>query len=181
MSKALQTPKEILSFHKAISFCIESHLEKANSSRDAVRFLDGVTPYPVHPIWCAMTLLTEMELSAEFRYSGYLALLWHDVLEDTKAELPDYASEYIKLLVQDMTFSGLSEERNEIWTKSKEVQLLKLYDKVSNLMDGGWMSNEKWDSYVSYTQDLTASVASHFGNNLNIVKISLQIAVDRGI
>jgi len=43
-----------------------------------------------------------------------------------------------------MTFEGGSEQEIvEIWDKPTEIRLYKLYDKVSNLLDGAWMKDEK--------------------------------------
>ena len=100
---------------------------------------DGLTPYSVHPIWCATMILHETALAEDIRVDGSQALLFHDVLEDTLAELPNYLSERVKNLVQDMTFESSDVEMLKVWDKPIEVKLFKLYDKVSNLMDARWM------------------------------------------
>lgn len=69
------------------AFC--AHTLHANRPSDAVRFHDQITPYFIHPTWCSMTLLLEPTLPLETRQSGYAALLWHDILEDTQMTLPD--------------------------------------------------------------------------------------------
>jgi len=49
-----------------------------------------------------MTLLTETSLPDEIRLSGYLALLFHDVIEDTDLELPVAIARVVIELVQDI-------------------------------------------------------------------------------
>ena len=59
----------------------------------------------------------------------------------------------------------------KIWTKPKEVKLYKLYDKVSNLMDGTWMSPEKMAQYKDYTSRLCSEAEMNYGD-LNITRIA---------
>ena len=63
---------------------------------------DMTSPYLMHSCWCAMTLLTETSLPDEIRLSGYLALLFHDVIEDTDLELPVAIARVVIELVQDI-------------------------------------------------------------------------------
>lgn len=176
MDKTQSLANEIL---KGIQFAMEAHIQHPKTPDDAVRFWDRTTPYIVHPTWCAMTLLTETTLDDDIRLNGYQALLWHDVLEDTKInELPDGTPDIVKQYVQEMTFDSFSEEQAAIWSKEKEIRLLKLYDKTSNLLDGSWMSDAKWASYTTFTQALCQDIESHYGT-LNIVKISNAISVSR--
>ena len=74
---------------ETIRFAIDAHADHARTDDDRVRFWDMKTPYAVHPVWCAMTLLTETSLPELVRRTGYKALLLHDVLEDTTSGLPD--------------------------------------------------------------------------------------------
>ena len=153
-----------------IEHAIRAHSDHPKQPGDAVRYHDHLTPYVVHPIWCAMTLLTEMQLSLALRVRGYQALLWHDVLEDTDLQLPEETAADVAELVDEMTYASFREERERIWEKSEEARLLKAYDKVSNLLDGGWMKNEKWNTHVEYTERLLSFVAKRYGD-LNIVRI----------
>jgi hypothetical protein len=142
----------------------------------ATRRWDQTTPYAIHPLWCAMTLLSETTLPESLRDVGYQALLWHDILEDTQAGLPSDSSDTVKQLVQEMTFESFSDEMQHIWERSDTARLLKLYDKVSNLLDGTWMQNEQWNQYVTYTLKLLENVENisrkyRYGS-LNIVKIA---------
>ena len=74
-----------------------------------------------------------------------------------------------------MTFEGGSkQEMEEIWGKTGEIKLYKLYDKTSNLLDGSWMDKEKWDSYAAYTRKLSACVEGDYPG-LNITRIAREI------
>lgn len=155
---------------------IKAHTQYPRKPKMATRKWDGKTPYHIHPSWCATTLLTETSLPEDLRQDGALALLYHDVLEDTNLGLPPWLSARVHSLILDMTFYGGSQEEMEkIWGKSSEVKLLKLYDKVSNLMDGAWMSAEKREEYVKYTLRLCKDVEDHFGAGLTITKIAKAI------
>jgi len=157
-----------------IYFCIRAHASQANKPSKAVRKWDGKTPYSVHPIWCAMTLLMETTLSEEIRTLGAQALLLHDVLEDTTAGLPDDTPAEVRALVEGMTFESSDEEMELIWSRSLEIKLLKLYDKVSNLLDSSWMSPEKRNRYAAYLLRLCDDVEPHY-KELNIIRIARAI------
>ena len=163
-------------FQKLVNDCISAHCFSVKPSK-AVRKWDGLTPYSVHPVWCATMVLHETALAEDIRIDGSQALLFHDVLEDTLAELPNYLSERVKNLVQDMTFESSDVEMLKVWDKPIEVKLFKLYDKVSNLMDASWMSPEKLRKYREYTNRLTQEVQTHYGE-LNIVKLAKIFTAD---
>lgn len=158
-----------------IEYAIDAHCQHPTKASKAVRKWDGTTPYSVHPIWCATTLLAETAIPEVLRDRGSLALLLHDVLEDTTAGLPDGCPTEVEQLVKDMTFASSDEEMEQVWSRSDEVKLLKLFDKVSNLLDGAWMSPEKRAKYSAYTLRLAAEVEANFGE-LNIVRIAKAIA-----
>lgn len=160
----------------SIAHAHTAHSKHGLSPEDAVRFHDHLTPYLVHPLWCAATLLQESALPQELRQRGSIALLWHDTLEDTSLPLPPSTTEDVASLVKEMSFSSFLEETIELWSKSDEVKLLKLYDKVSNLLDGHWLKNEKWNHYVAHTLRLCAEVEKTYGI-LNIIKIARAIAI----
>jgi len=156
----------------SIQFMVNAHIHHPKTEKDAVRFWDNKTPYIIHPTWCAMTLLTETTLSEDLRFLGYQALLWHDVLEDTTMnELPDGTHNTVCQYVGNMTFTSFDEEVQNIWSKDKEIQLFKLYDKTSNLLDGTWMTDNKLNRYKEFTKKLMNKVQDEYGQ-LNIVKIA---------
>lgn len=148
-----------------------AHADHAKKPSMAVRRWDGRTPYGVHPLWCGLTLLHETTLPKSLRESGATALLYHDALEDTNVVLPEHLTKRIERLVRGMTFASSQEEEQKVWRRSKEVRLLKLYDKVSNLLDGAWMTPERRERYFSYTLRLAEDVEKNFGS-LNIVRIA---------
>jgi len=154
-------------------------IKSAASAHDrAFRLWDNQTPYAMHPIWCAMMLLSETLLPEEIRFDGYVALCLHDVLEDTDEKLPDWVPSRCVILIEEMTFASSAEEFEKIWDRSDECILLKLYDKVSNLLDGAWMSDEKWSDYCDLVFQLVNFVEHKYGN-LNITKIARAIAKRR--
>jgi hypothetical protein len=162
----------------SIQHAIKAHTLHPNTPKDAVRYWNN-TPYAVHPIWCAMTLLTETHLGEDIRLKGYQALLWHDILEDTTLPLPEDADDEVVRLVHEMTFESFHEEQEKIWGCREVVKLLKLYDKVSNLLDAAWMRDEKWNNLVDYTLRLRQFVLETYGD-LNIVKIATAVCLRRG-
>lgn len=161
-----------------IGFVLAAHAEKPISSRKAARKWDGKTPYGIHPVWCAMAMLHETKLPEEQRCAGAEALLLHDIWEDTTVGLPAGTQDEIRLLVQDMTYASTEEEMKLVWSRPPFIRLLKLYDKVSNLMDGAWMSDEQRKKYAEYTKKLSDDAKENFGE-LNIVKIAQAIMVDQ--
>jgi hypothetical protein len=150
--------------------------EHATKPSKAVRKWDGKTPYSVHPLWCAMTILCETRLSEQERELGCQVLAYHDILEDTTYQLE--TTPEVQALVQEMTFESSDAEMTEVWQRSKFVRLLKLFDKVSNLLDGSWMSVAKWNKYTEYTLKLADDVQAGWGE-LNIVTIARSIAKPR--
>jgi (p)ppGpp synthase/HD superfamily hydrolase len=159
---------------KAIAHAFRAHSYAPAEAHMAVRKWDSRTPYAVHPVWCAMTFLTETSLPEQLRIDGAKALLFHDLLEDTTADLPSDASKRVRELVAEMTFESSDEEMEKVWGRSRECRLLKLYDKVSNLLDGSWMDLEKRAKCVAYTRRLADDVARNYGL-LNIVMITRAI------
>lgn len=162
----------------AIDHAIRAHTLFPNTPRDAVRIWDQQTPYVIHPIWCATTILAEPRLGADLRYPGAIALLWHDTLEDTQLPLPEDCRPMVRDLVQEMTFANLDEEFERLWERSDTTKLLKLYDKVSQFLDGIWLSDKRWGQLVQHTRRLEQFVAATYGE-LNIVKLSRTLAQPR--
>lgn len=162
----------------AANFAKIAHINNPRKLTDRVRFHDNKTPYIVHPIWCAMTILTETALDETTRLNGYLALMWHDVLEDTTVSLPEPTDDTIKQLVIDMTFDCFEEETRLLWKRTPLIRLLKLYDKTSNLLDAAHFNEAKWNRYTDFTNKLREDVHRNYGD-LNIVKIAQSIATPR--
>ena len=111
------------------------------------------------------------------RLQGFV-LFWHDITEDTTLSLPEDTPSDIVRLVEEMTFKTFSAELEEVWQRDPQIRLFKLYDKVSNLLDAGWMNVEKWNRYVKFTSELSKDVETNYGY-LNIVKIAGAICEKR--
>jgi hypothetical protein len=154
----------------------KSHTHHALEPKKRCRKWDGQTPYAIHPLWCAMTILTETSLPEEVRARGAEALLQHDVKEDTSQSLHFDTSREVESLVGNMTFDSFEQEVSMTGSMTPEVKLLKLYDKISNLLDGTWMSPEKRKGYLGYTMRLAANVEKVYGKDLNILKIARALA-----
>ncbi len=162
-------------FSNLIDFVFRAHDKFAREPRKRFRKWDGATPYAIHPVWCATTLLTETTLPEDIRHHGALALLLHDILEDTEAPLPSRLPARVEVLVEEMTFASYEEEVELVWRRSELCQLLKVYDKTSNLLDMNWRTDKR-DQYVAYTLRLCDVAERRFGP-LNIVKIARAITV----
>ena len=160
-----------MNLQEHIAYIIDAHTNHPIRPDKAFRRWDGKTPYFIHPIWCSNTIATETTLDAKTRKEGVISLLYHDVIEDTRKPLPVSLPERIKELVHHMTFESNAQEMREVWTKPKEVKLYKLYDKLSNLLDGSWMDPEKRRTYEEYTQKLLQEAEKTYGG-LNITRIA---------
>lgn len=125
-----------------------------------------------------MTIMTETMLDESIRLNGYLALMWHDVLEDTQAQLPEDIDDEVRELIQGMSFASFAVEKEAVWQQPAIIRLLKLFDKTSNLLDASHLSTEKWNAYTEFTQLLINDIEQNFGQ-LNIVKIAKAIAIKK--
>ena len=153
-----------------IRYSIRAHQFHPKTIQNSYRLWDKKTPYFIHPLWCAMTILSETALPPSVRHDGAITLLYHDVLEDTTMTLPPAIPQTIRAYINDMTFyGGINEEIQMIWSKQPTIRLFKLYDKVSNLLDASWMPAKLRKTYTAYTQKLLQDVENNFGS-LNIVK-----------
>lgn len=154
-----------------LAYVIQAHNEHPRDSASRFRKWDGKTPYSVHPIWCAATILQETSLPEELRRDGSQALLYHDILEDTTAGLPVWISGRVKGLVTSMTFDSSEHEWRNLWERGNEVILFKAYDKTSNLMDGSWMTTDRRTQHAAHLQRICDHIEPIYGP-LNIIRIA---------
>lgn len=159
-----------------IWYVLTVHAEQARSPEMAFRRWDAGaatvrTPFGVHPILVAMMLLHETAVPEPLRADGAQALLLHDLIEDTHGSLPPGTSPEVERLVLDMTFESSAQEMEMIWARSPEIHLLKLFDKISNVMDMTWAAPATRAHYHAYTLRLAESVEDQFGM-LNVVRIA---------
>jgi (p)ppGpp synthase/HD superfamily hydrolase len=193
--------KHLLGIFKLVSWAANRHASKwIGEPKKGARYWnycennpDGAIPYEVHSAWCTFSILQETQILSEIRTNGAAALALHDILEDTDTsedEVREYLCQLreqdllvvnpdkVIKLIREMMFESSEQQRQEIWNRSNEARLLKLYDKVSNLLDGAWMTPDKWNEYAGFTQELADDVKTHFGD-LNIVRMARAI-VGRG-
>ena len=70
----------------------------------------------------ATTILTETTLDQQLRFDGSQVLLYHDLLEDTTRQLPDWLFPHVKNLIEQMSSAawavvgGSKIEAKEIWS-----------------------------------------------------------------
>lgn len=164
-----------------ISMDFMDHVQYAiHAHQGMTRRWDDRTPYAIHPIWCATTILSETSLPQDLREDGAIVLLYHDVKEDTKVQLPQGLSPRVLEWIDGMTFEGASMpggsdiEMREVWSRPQEIRLFKLYDKTSNLLDAIWAPPERIAVYRDYTRRLVEDVAPRYGE-LNIVRLARAI------
>jgi len=154
-----------------LAYVIEAHETKAREPENKFRSFDDRTPYSVHPIWCASMIRQEPSLPEDVRLRGGQALLYHDVPEDTTAELPDWLDDDVRTLVSELTFESSEDEWANVWDRGKEVRLLKLYDKVSNILDSVWMAPDRRLQHLTHLRKLCDDVERNYGE-LNITKLA---------
>lgn len=159
-------------FISYISYIAEAHQEKLLPDAKALRkFLSGDTnEYFTHPLWCSMMILLDTKLPDEIRNDGALALLFHDVLEDTTAGIPNDLPERVKMLIQDLTYDNFQEEVTQTLKKSPLIQLLRLYDKTATLYDGD-LNPKRYPEWTEFMEHLIVTVEKEYGE-LNIVLLA---------
>lgn len=135
-------------------------------------------PYFFHPLWCSVMVYMEPMLSEKTRYDYSLALLFHDILEDTTKNLPKELSENIKKLVSELTvprlpeynFSSWNLEKTTLLKKPVDIQLLKLYDKVASMYDMA-LSQQRLKEWCDLVEKVSENVEKEYGE-LNIVLLA---------
>lgn len=156
------------------SYIINAHDTEAIEEKRRVRYWDKQTPHGVHPLWCAATLLSETKLPELIRENGAQALLLHDIIEDTTAELPEDCPNLVKRLVEELTAPNSELAWEKIKTASNEAKLLRLYDMTSNMLDASWLSAEKRRDRIEKIQTLITLAKENYGD-LNITTIAAAI------
>ena len=175
MKQPMKKPSFFAEVRNVIELSYQAHTHHALRPEKAFRKWDRRTPYFVHPVWCAMTILQEPSLAEPLRRRGAQALALHDVLEDTTLELPASVPPAVRKLVLGMTFAGGSaEEMVEVWNRTPEIRLLKLYDKTCNMLDDGFMSDERRAKTRRYVRKLARDVESNYPGT-NVVKLALAL------
>lgn len=159
-------------FISHINFVAKAHQEKLLPEAKAYRKFSsgGTNPYFTHPLWCSMMILLDTKLSDEIRNDGAMALLFHDVLEDTTAGIPNDLPERVKMLIQDLTYDNFQEEATQTLKKPSLIQLLRLYDKTATLYDGD-LNPKRYSEWIDFMEHLIVTVEKEYGE-LNIVLLA---------
>jgi len=162
------TTAELLRYFQAIGI---SHGSFPKKPENANRLWDGRTPYIVHPILCACLLASEQKLPLSVRAKGIRVLLFHDVLEDTTADLPKDLRKEVVQGIKDMTVEGARLEWEDIWSLPPDIRLFKLFDKTANLLDTLNTDQEIKKKNRELVNRLIEDVKKNFGM-LNIIVIA---------
>jgi (p)ppGpp synthase/HD superfamily hydrolase len=131
--------REFITLWKGLRFAF---LKYGNIKRKSTEI-----PYVIHPIRVALILRAAG--FSEFKYKNLLlAALFHDLLEDTDLTFEELKTEFgreVALIVKEL--SKPVKINKDDWLKSfitasKNAKLIKLADRIDNLMD---MKSSKWD------------------------------------
>lgn len=175
LTSTLQTPILIAAVHGALSFAARKHAGQVRKDADQ-------TPYIIHPIGVALSILKEAHDSDVDVLT--IALL-HDTLEDTDTtflEIENIFGFYIASTVQELTdeMSSTKEKKfHRAKRKRMEIEhakmlsinaaIVKLSDKLYNMRDLtahppiGWLN----DQFVSYARFADAIAKNILTANLN--------------
>jgi guanosine-3',5'-bis(diphosphate) 3'-pyrophosphohydrolase len=134
--------RDFLNYWNAITFAFEKYGTLKRKSMDI--------PYVVHPI--RITTILHANDFNEFDHEGLMiAALFHDLIEDTDIEIDEIEDRFgskIKDIVIELTKpEGAKGRKKDKWLegfaiKSKEAKIIKLADRIDNLMDVG----DIWDA-----------------------------------
>ena len=158
-----------------VAYVARAHQENVLPTAKAFRtFPSGEkNPYFTHTLWCSMSVLLETHLPESIRDDAAVALLFHDVLEDTSLPLPTSLTPGAIRLIHDMTYENFAQEVADVLAKDSLVHLVKLYDKVATLYDGALRSS-RYPEWLDFTEKLIALVEVAYGN-LNIVILGKEL------
>jgi uracil DNA glycosylase len=158
-----------------VRYVAEAHQAKVLPTAKAYRLFPSgeKNQYFTHSLWCSTMLLLETQLPESLRDDGAVALLFHDVLEDTSAPLPKSLSPESVRLIKDMTYKNFQDEVAGTLAKDSAVQLMKLYDKVATLYDGS-LRSFRYPEWLDFTEKLITNVERKYGQ-LNIVILGKEL------
>lgn len=138
--------KDFLNYWRALTYAVDKYktLNRKNG-----------TPYIVHPIRIT-SILRAVGFSEFVQEDIMIAALLHDLLEDTNITVEEIRNQFGKKIASIVKELTKPEQGNkEEWLRSlenvsKEARIIKMADRIDNLMDMNtsiW-SNEKQKSYV---------------------------------
>ncbi|MDD5320141.1 MAG: bifunctional (p)ppGpp synthetase/guanosine-3',5'-bis(diphosphate) 3'-pyrophosphohydrolase [Methylococcales bacterium] len=157
-----------------IKDCIRAY--EFGAAAHADQFRKSGEPYICHPVSVAITL-AEMRMDA----SGIMAAILHDVIEDTsvsKKELVKEFGEEVAELVDGVTKLTKIDSKTHAEAQAENVRkmflamgkdlrviLVKLADRLHNMLTLGVMSSEKKCRIARETLDIYAPIANRLGMN----------------
>jgi hypothetical protein len=151
-----------------LSHTIMMYQEDVNQHNIKVRAHDKATPFAVHPIWCAISILSAPDLNQDLRVDGFWIILNHN-LENYTGKKPDCSQVILEKIHSLQCLSYVKEADGAItWSAPPEIRLFKLFEQVHKLYDN---EHECDDIELDLTQDLLADVQTNYGN-LKIVRIA---------
>ncbi|MBP9815960.1 hypothetical protein KBD09_01835 [Candidatus Woesebacteria bacterium] len=148
-------------FKKYFDFAYSAYQE--NNITDQSMRQEGKVPYIFHPLWAAISLMTDTQIPYEEREKGFKILILHDVLEDTSLELPSWVPQDIQQGVEELTFKDWDDAKQAIPSKSTFIKLLLLYDSLSSMYELH-VSERKKHWWKEKVISLTNEVQAHYGN-----------------
>lgn len=174
LTSTLQTPILIAAVHAALSFAARKHAGQVRKDADQ-------TPYIIHPIGVALSILKEANDSDVdvLLHDTLTVALLHDTLEDTDTtflEIENIFGFYIASTVQELTDEMSStKEKKFRQAKRKKMELehakslsinaaiVKLSDKLYNIRDLtahppiGW-PNDRFVSYARFADAIAKNI-----------------------
>jgi len=139
--------KEFTNYWKALNYALIKYGDLKRKSGDI--------PYYIHPL--RITLILRAAGFSEFENEEIMiAALFHDLLEDTEItseEIENKFGKKVASIVSELTISNNEEKEKylkNLENASKEAKIIKLADRIDNLMDiptSHW-SKEKQKSYA---------------------------------
>ncbi|MDQ7814392.1 MAG: hypothetical protein RDU25_01105 [Patescibacteria group bacterium] len=165
----MSLPDTAWSWAKKLMHLALLHQEKALSLRRSIRAHDLHTPFAIHPLQCALAVLSEPGLDGELRVKLFDVLLHHELEVQTGIK-PDF----LPRPIQEMIRSLRCLSRGELgWSAPPEIRLAKLYSLTFNVLDGEIQS----ESFTDFLGRLIQDAETEFGQ-LNIVDMG-RLALSR--
>ncbi len=137
---------------KYIELAFDAHMNHPRVPENSFRRHDGQTPYPAHLLFASSLVMQEEALALTLRWLLCCGLLLHDMVEDTTLEIPEWVDVLVRDFVGEMSFNGTEHEKVELWVRTPVTILGKGYDKLSNLLDSGWMDSRDANYRRGYEQ-----------------------------
>ncbi len=132
-------------YWKALTYAVEKY--------DKLKRKSSKIPYIIHPL--RITLILRAVGYSEFNEEDLMiAAIFHDLIEDTEiksAEIKEKFGEKVALIVEEL--SKPEDKDKEDWLKnfgraSKEAKVIKMADRIDNLMEMETWSLERKKTYA---------------------------------